>query len=270
VTGAYTRGDGVGSDDVVIKINGKVDTRTKFVYGEKVEFQFPNIAGLTKENGKFFPAMSMSIIKNGKDTVYNQQELLTEIENGTDLSPLTVQSEFFATLPFENNETYKALIKIKDKKGKGTFEYELPFTVQKNNLISVKPTNLTYSKIYLWDETDKIIMANKNINTDHLYVLIFEGVDGFVKTNTICYPALSTDIIDSKGNPILSKANVFESYKDSGVSYEKIKDQKITVELKFGSGVINNPCKFKASLTDLKSNNRIDVEADLEFLSYAH
>jgi hypothetical protein len=62
-TGAYSRGDGIGCEDVIIQINGDVDNRNEFIYGEKVKFIFNDITGLKRENGSVFPGLSMFIVK---------------------------------------------------------------------------------------------------------------------------------------------------------------------------------------------------------------
>ncbi len=266
-TGAFSKGDGLSCEDITIKINGKAEKRNTFTYGEKVEFNFENIAGLIEEGGKAFPAMSMVIIKNEKDTVFKEPNLLTDLEGGTDLKPLVLKASFISALPFENNEKYKVLIKITDKKSKGTFEYELPFTVQKNNFLKVNSKDITYSNIYLWDETDQYSVVSKEINMEHVYILILEGVNGLEVTDNNVYPILSTEIIDSKGDTILANPNTLEDYRASGVDIEKFKQAQLTVNLTFKPGKANNPCKLKASLTDQKSNKRLDTEAEIEVFS---
>ena len=137
ITGAYSRGDGIGSDDILIEINGTVENRNEFSYGEKVNIIFNNITGLKSIDDKTYPSLSMHIVKNETDTIFSNPNLLNSLNNGTDLSPIKLQANFSTGLPYKNNEKYKALIEITDKKGDGKFNYELPFTIKENDLLNI-------------------------------------------------------------------------------------------------------------------------------------
>ena len=134
-TGAHSRGDGIGVDDISIQISGESDNRNEFIFGEKVNLVFNNVSGLTNSNGKTFPGLSMYIVKNEKDTILSNPNLLKSLNNGTDLSPLQLRASFISALPNHNDEKYKVFVEITDKKGEGKFNYELPFTVKKNKLL---------------------------------------------------------------------------------------------------------------------------------------
>lgn len=262
-TGAYSRGDGIGCDDIKIQINGKIENRNNFINGEKVNFIFNNISGLTRENGKVFPGLSMFIVKNEKDTVLQYLDLFADMEDGTDLSPLQLQANFVSALPHEDNEKYKVFIKIWDKKGDGTFQYELPFSVEKNDFLKINSQNIGYSNIYLWDETKKLVVVNKEVNVENTLILVLEGLDGLEIVENKVFPSFSIDITDDKGNQILSNPNILEQYRNEGVDYDEFKSGQLPVTITFSSGQINNPCKLKASLTDLNSEKRIDISGEL-------
>ncbi|WP_439183833.1 hypothetical protein [Carboxylicivirga taeanensis] len=263
-TGAYSRGDGIGCDEIKIQINGKIENRNKFIYGEKLNIIFNNISGLTKENGNVFPGLSMFIIKNKIDTVLQHQDLLSKMENGIDLSPLQLQANFITALTNKNNEKYQVYIKIWDKKGKGTFQYELPFSVKKSELLKINASNIDYTNIYLWDKTQKMVVINKEVSVKSTLMLILEGLNGLEIVDNKVYPSLSINITDQKGNQILSNPNILEQYKNEGVNYRAFKNGQIPVTITFTSGQINNPCQIKASLTDLNSERRIDITGELE------
>ena len=133
ITGAYSRGDGIGIDDINIEINGKIEKRNEYVFGEKVNLIFNNINGLTKKENKTFPGLSMYIVKNEKDTVLSNPNLLKSLDNGTDLFPLQLRANFRTALPYQNEEKYKVFVNIWDKKGAGKVTYELPFTITEHD-----------------------------------------------------------------------------------------------------------------------------------------
>jgi hypothetical protein len=67
-TGAYSRGDGIGCDDVFIEINGIVEKRNEYVFGEKVNLIFNNISGLISLENKTYPGLSIHIVPVAQDT----------------------------------------------------------------------------------------------------------------------------------------------------------------------------------------------------------
>jgi hypothetical protein len=262
-TDAYSRGNGIGCSSVDMQINGAKEKRNVFIYGEKVFFTFNDVTGLTKKGGKFFPGLSLVIIKNGKDTVVAHADLLAELKQGTDLQPLQLQANFLSNLPFENQEKYKVCLKIWDKKGKGTFTYEMPFTVQENKLLQIKSMGLDYKEIYLWNESLKQVVTDKNLNTKNAYILILQGLSGMNDADGNVYPVFSIELTDRKGNKILSNPNVLEQYATSGVLSESVANGQLATIITFTPGQINNPCILRASITDKKSNKRIDIRSEV-------
>ena len=263
-TGAYSRGDGIGCGSIEMQVNGNQETRNVFIYGEKVFFTFNDVSGLTKKGGKAFPGMSLLIIKNGKDTVVSHADLLADVKQGTDLVPLQLQASFIANLPFDNQDKYKVHIRIWDKKGKGTFSYEMPFTIQENKVLQIKSRDVSYNRIYLWNESLKQVVTHKKLNAKNTYILILEGLSGMEEVDGKVYPAFSIDIADRKGNRILSNPNVLEPYATTGVPTENLAEGQLPVIVTFTPGQIHNPCTLRAALTDQKSNKRIDIQAELE------
>ncbi|WP_303317333.1 hypothetical protein Q4Q34_01370 [Flavivirga abyssicola] len=261
-TGAYSRGDGIGIDGVVIEINGETDNRNEFVFGEKVNLVFNNITGLTNLDGKTFPRLSMHVVKNEKDTVLFNPNLLKSLNNGTDLSPLQLQANFRTALPNRNNEKYKVFIEITDKKGDGKFNYELPFTIKENDLLDIKGDGIEYSTIYLWNETLKQPVFDNNVSSEHLFILILNDIQGLELTNEKVFPIFSLDLTDNNGNKILSNPNLLSAYEEVGVNPKDLKSQ-VTAKLTFAKGKINNPCRLNTKLKDKNSSKEINISTEL-------
>lgn len=261
-TGAYSRGDGIGVDDIAIEINGESDNRNEFTFGEKVNLVFNNVSGLTNLNGKTFPKLSMHIIKNEKDTVFSNPNLLKSLSNGTDLSPLQLQANFKATLPNQNNEKYKVFIEITDAKSDGTFIYELPFTVKQNDLLNIESNGIDFSTIYLWNETLKQPVFDTNVSSEHLFILILNDIEGLEVINEKVFPIFSLNIIDNKGNEIISNPNLLGAYEEVGVNPKELKSQ-VTAKFSFTKGIINNPCKLIAKLKDKNSEKEVYISTEL-------
>lgn len=264
VSGAVYKADGLGSNDVEMEVNGKSTTNNSFTFGDKVEFIFNDITGLTKKKGKTFPGMSMIVLKNGTDTLMNKNDMLSEQEDGTDLEPLYLKAYFIAPLPENESDKYMVIIKIRDEKGSGKIQYEMPFRVKNSSFLSIKSKEIEYSNIYLWNETQGRVVNDKTINQSDEYILIIEGLDGFDLIENNAFPATEIEIKDKKGEYILYVENVFESSSLLGVDHVGMKENQATVKITFTQGAINNPCHFKATIKDLKNpKKKVLIEADL-------
>lgn len=260
LTGASSRGNGLGSDDVQIEINGKTENRNTYVFGEKVNFIFNDIKGLKEIDGKTYPGMSIYIVKD-KDTLLSEDDLIDPLEDGTNLSPLLLKTHFIAALPITDN--YKVYINIWDKKGDGTFKFEMPFEVEENKIIDITASNLEYSTIYLWNESKQAPVLDKNIDINDNYILISEKVKGLKNIDGKVYPIFSIDIEDSKGNKILSDPNVLNQYETGGLNAEAFSAGQIPINISFTKGKIFNPCILTATLTDKNSTNSIHIKSEL-------
>lgn len=262
-SGAYSRGDGIGCDEVVIQASGKSGKKNHFVYGEKVNFVFNDVKGLKREGGKVFPGLSMFITKNEKDTVLAYPNLLDNLKEGTELSPLQLQANLIAALPYRNNEKYKVHINIWDRKGEGTFSYELPFAVEESKLLDIHSEGIDYTNVYLWNESLKQPVLKNEVNREDTLILILEGLHGLKVKNGNVYPVFSIDIVDNKGNWILSNPNVLSEYEQEGVKAENFTKGQLPVTITFSEGEINNPCKLRAILKDKNSDDQIEITTEL-------
>lgn len=262
-SGSYLRGNGMSCDDVRMLINGNSVFRSTFTQGEEVVFLFNNITGLEEHKGKVYPGLSLIIVKNGKDTVLSNRDLLADLKNGTNLKPLQLTARFRSMLPPDKGDTYKVCVNIWDKKGKGTIYYELPFTMKENKVLKVNTQNLEYTNAYLWDDTQKIVVVDKKIKSSNTYVLILEGLDGLKVMNERVHPAFSIAINDRAGNVILSESNVLEEHTSAGIAYEDFILSQFPVTINFTPGKINNPCTLNAVFSDLHSANKLSIEAQL-------
>lgn len=262
-TGAYYRSNGISCDEVAIEINGGNVSRNEFVFGEKVTLVFKNLRGLKKIKGKKYPKVSMYIIKNDRDTVLNRGNLLKDFNSGTVLEPLDLYADFIAALPNKNNEKYKALVVIKDRRGDGDFKYELPFTITDNSLLTITNDNIQYSNIYLWNETLKQPVIDSRINIKESYVLILDGIEGLLPIRNKVFPVFSIELVDNLNNKIISNPNLLSAYEISGVNPDDLKVQ-LTSKLSFSNGAINNPCTLTVNLKDNNSSKAILIRTQLE------
>ena len=233
ITGAFSKGDGIVCDAVLIQINSKVEKRTNFINGEKIEFLFKNVNGLKRKDGNLYPGLSMHVIKNEQDTVLKQLDFFANLKNGTDISILDLKVHFTGSFPSENNETYKVYMKIWDKKGDGTFSYELPFSVEENKLLTINTDKLSYNNIYLWNETKERVITDKNVNVKDKLTLILGGIEGLEIIDNKVFPSFSIELSDNKGTQIMVNDKLLKKYKVSGIEPATIKNGQLSVKIVF-------------------------------------
>ena len=262
MTGAYTRGDGIGCDDITIKINNKVKKDNEFNFGDKATFIFNNIEGLKRIDNKVYPGISMHILKNEKDTVLAIPNLMKNPDEGNSFSVLQIQAKFNARLPYQNNEKYKVVFEIWDEKGDGKFNYELPFTVKNNGLLSIKNEGFKYSVIYLWNTTLNKLVSDNNLSRQNKYAINLEDIEGLKEYDGNLFPIFSLEIVDNEGKKIISEPNLYSDYIEKGVSPELIKDH-FYIKFHFGRTEISNPCRLIGILKDKHSTNQVQISAKL-------
>lgn len=259
---AISQANGLESDDAIIEINNKIDSRNTFIYGENVNFLFNNVTGFIKKKDKSFPGMSIYITENETDTILSNPDLLSDINQGTDLNPLLLKANFTAALPHRNNENYKVHINIWDKNGDGIYTFEMPFIIKQSDLLNISESDFNYSSIYLWNETLETPVLNKNVNLEHSILLIIEGLEGFELKNENVFPVFSVDLEDNKGRKILSNPNLLSDFTSEGVSAKEVKEQ-IYAQLTFTKGFVSNPCTLRVSVKDIYSEKEINVTTEL-------
>lgn len=263
ITGATIQGKGLECDDISIEINGEIEKRNTYIYGEKVFFVFDDITGLKKEEGKVYPGFSMHVVKNEKDTVLVESNLLRNLENGTDLSPLQLRASLVTGLPYKNNEKYKLHLKIWDRKGEGTLSYKMPFQVKESDLLTIKSTEISYSAIYLWNESQNKVLKTHTVDKDDKLLLSLEKIEGLEEVNEKVYPSLSIELTGNDGKKIIANPNLFSANKN-GFNAKEFKEKQLPITIQFEKGQFFNPYQLKVVLSDTKSDKKIIITTALE------
>ncbi|MEA1785637.1 hypothetical protein U1E44_06020 [Arenibacter sp. GZD96] len=259
ITGAVSKGDGIGVDEVVVQSNGKEAKGNVFLFGEQINLLFQNVKGLKRIDNKNYPGMAIFVVKNERDTVLSNADIL---KDATDLNPLQLNTYFTAVMPHQHNEKYKVIVNIWDKKGDGKFYYELPFTVKGSDVHDIKSNGISYSTIYLWNETSNSVVFNDSIGIENDYMLFLEGVAGLETKNGKVFPVLSIDLRDANDHILISNPNLLETYATKGVDPHELRDQ-LRASFSFTQGDLVNPCTLTVILKDQLSSKEISVISKL-------
>ncbi|MDZ4752806.1 MAG: hypothetical protein SGI87_14410 [Flavobacteriales bacterium] len=263
VSGARTVGDGLECNDIVMEINGIPEKRKVFEYGEKLDLIFNDFDGFELKNGKHFPILSALILRDGKDTALFSENLLDNYQEGTDLNPLQLNAFFLLSFPYQNGEKYELQIVIKDAIGTGIFRYTQPFTIRRNDLLSVKTEGYSYSNVYLWNMSKETSVFSGVMDMKDQYAIMLEGLRSELRIGETVYPILSVELMDAEGVIVLADNNLLIHYEDSGVLYEDVFLEKLPITLSFNEGEVSNPCSLKLTLYEPGSSRKMEVNGEI-------
>jgi hypothetical protein len=262
LSGLFTTGDGLSCDNVYLSVNENKTDRNTFIYGEKFFVNFNNIEGFKKENDYVFPGMWLAIISNTGDTVLQSDDLYSDFKNGLKLSPLLLTSDITVAKPIKSKGEYTLIVKIWDKKGKGSFTAKLNFKVLSNEHILTEAVNVVYNEIYLFSkERDKVITDNKIKLNENTYI-IFEGLNGLKEENGMVFPGLSLKGTDSEGNMILDFNDLLADYTKSGLAISDFSNQLLS-HFKLPGSEFKNPLQCELTIWDKKSEARLKATLNL-------
>lgn len=261
-TGLITKGDGLSCDEVYLTINNEKTERTTFIYGEIFYFYFSNMEGFREENNNVFPGMVMWVTDEAGDTIFQTEDMYANYLNGMNISPLVLKANLTVGNPMHSNHEYTVFVNIWDKKDKGTFTAELPFTIIENEKISIEKNNISYDEIYLYSVDQDKAITDGVVSFNETAYLIFEGLSGFKEENGVVFPGLKFLAVDNTNAIIMDFADLFEAYNETGIGSADFKTQ-FYVTIKFTPGQVDNPIHCAATLTDKKGNASVTVTTDL-------
>ncbi len=227
------RPEGITSERIWLEVNDMEETRNTFTYGEQVKMLFNNVKGFTEINRKTYPAMSLTVIKNGKDTVNHNPRLLDAFSEGTELKPLLLHASVPMVFSHDKNDKYEWILHITDRKGQGRLAARMPFTVRPAAFCKVKNRNLSYTKAYLWDETDKKVVADGKINPEHTYKFYIEGLTGLQEKNQRIFPSFSVKLLNADKDILILKPGLLTKQYPDGMEAGLLAARPFIVKIRF-------------------------------------
>ncbi len=227
------RPEGITSERIWLEVNDMEETRNTFTYGEQVKMLFNNVKGFTEINRKTYPAMSLTVIKNGKDTVNHNPRLLDAFSEGTELKPLLLHASVPMVFSHDKNDKYEWILHITDRKGQGRLAARMPFTVRPAVFCKVKNRNLSYTKAYLWDETDKKVVADGKINPEHTYKFYIEGLTGLQEKNQRIFPSFSVKLLNADKDILILKPGLLTKQYPDGMEAGLLAARPFIVKIRF-------------------------------------
>ncbi len=262
VSGLTAYGDGLSCENVYLSVNGEKITRNSLIYGEEFYVNFNNIEGFKKENENVFPDMRLFVLNKTGDTVFQTNDLCSEFADGINKSPLLLTANLTVAAPIHSNNQYTLYVKIRDKKGTGTYTAKFDFRVNPGELIKIDGNKVTYNELYLFSrDRDKVILDNK-IRFDEDIYLLFEGLKGFREENGKVFPGLGIKAFDNDGKTILEESDLFGGYTETGITTSDFNSQVLS-KFKFTGSEVKNPINCEVTIWDKKSDAKIKATINL-------
>jgi hypothetical protein len=244
VIGLTTTGDGLSCSGVTLTNSEGNMNRNEFIYGEKLEIHFNDMEGFTLKGREAFPGMALTIVTKEGDTVLHNKDVYADYPDKIELSPLALTAFFTAANPLRSNRSYRLSIHIWDKKGKGTFDASLNFSVRQNPALKHRATHVKYGEIYLFDRQANAAVTTGRIAPEREVFLLFEGLNGFKEEN-----GKSDVVIEMHAKDNLGRVIIDEKDLTNGIPLDAaaLKGQ-IAPNFIIHDGQIENPVKLEVRI----------------------
>jgi hypothetical protein len=247
-------------------INGAPDSRNVFIKGEKVFFFFDDLEGFEKTDDLVFHEVSMTIVSVEGDTVTYGSSLSDVDGSGTDMSPLQTNVSFIANFPQHKAEKYIAHIKIWDvlSTGKAFIKYAFPFSIVENTVLDIKSKGITYQSICLISKANDFQLVKPEVTAPDKLKLVFDRLDGLAVEDGVVFPSMSMLVMNGVGDTVVYQDNTMEEYITDGMSHSFMSKGNISITIPIhGDGKLNNPYHIRVILSDLKSENSLEINSEL-------
>jgi hypothetical protein len=259
-TGLVTKGNGLSCEEVQLSIGEEAVSRNTIIYGENFKLNFHNIEGFEMIENHVFPGMKLVVTRENGDTVLLEEDLYSDMIEGTDQSPLLLKSSVTAANPIHSNGAYNLFVRIWDKKSDAFFTAKLEFTVVPNDQIQIDSNNLTYKEIYLYSQQRRSVIAdNVAYFNENIYIMV-EGLEGFVKEQEEVAVGMSMKIRDSEGNLIINEDDLLDR---SGVAYADLHAQ-LSANFILNGSQINNPVDCELFIWDKRGTGSMKISTVLQ------
>ncbi len=259
-TGLSSKGDGLSCDDVNLSSDGKRINRNEFIYGEQIKISLTNIEGFKMDNKTVYPGMSILVLAKNGDTVLYSADLYADYTDPIDMDPLTLTATLSVGNPIRSNKNYTLFLHTWDKKGKGTFDSELQFSVIPNPVLKLESAHASFDEIYLYDEVHNMGVTSNEIKQNQEILLLFNGLKGFKQQDGKCQAGLSMNATDAKGQVILAETDLL---KDQELEFASFSEQFVS-SFNLGNQKVVNPISLEVLLWDKLGNARILTKIDFE------
>lgn len=142
-------------------------------------------------------------------------------------------------------------------------EYSTSTGIKKDFLtgLTVKEDGLRVDEVYLTLDGEKSTVSEFELGSQG--VINFKGVDYWKVVDGKVFPGAAILVVDENNTTVMEEKDLFEQYKDAGVTLEQAKD--ITLSLTIGSPLKSGQnYTWKGRIWDRQTGKKIDVDMGLK------
>jgi hypothetical protein len=255
--GLVTKGFNLSCDGVTVSVDDKELGSNTLIYGQKIEFAFPNIDGFVRENGKAFPGMRLKVKNSAGEVVLSEEDMYKDYSSGIKEDPMTLFAKITLGNPIYSDDTYSIEVFIWDKKSKATFEAKMEIDLVSNEAISRVSDGIEAGEIYLFSENQKRVISNNEISEKEKVYLFVEEISGFEEFEGLVYPGFSVKITDANNNVLLDNPDLYVEYGDGVDAIEFQKE--IFMNFNVYGKDLKSPVKIEAVLWDKEGEGVLEI-----------
>jgi hypothetical protein len=253
-----TKGNQLSCEDVSVLLNGEKTGKTTFTYGQSISVYLDDLKGLVTESGKIFPAMDMFVTGKTGDTVLATRDLYSQYTDGISLSPVQLNARLVLASPIHSGSDYTVFVKLRDKKGNGSYDVKFPFSVKADDRLKIDAGKATYSELYMFSKTTGEAITDGKVKPGETFYLVIEGLKGFPVVNGKVFAGLSLKAISADGKTIVERNDLFEEINAQGINAEDF-GARLSASLKFNDNPIKNPVNCEFVLFDKNTDQKLSV-----------
>jgi hypothetical protein len=214
--------------------------------------------GFQRKNGEAFIGMRLLVLSKEGDTMIYNPDLYAEYDTPIKQTVLQLSATITAGRPMYSGGAYTALVHIWDKKGKGTFDATLNFTLKANKYIQTETSGISYKEVYLFnEETEKVITDNRVPENEQIRI-VFLGLKGFHAEEDSCSLGCSMIATSNSGRELFQAGDVTE-----GVRLHHATVNELIMPPYFSFSGRGMKVLFKTEIWDKTGNGRIKASVPL-------
>ncbi|MBK6836678.1 MAG: hypothetical protein IPG89_21445 [Bacteroidetes bacterium] len=209
------------------QIKGQDISVAEVPYGEEIILYLEGLEGFKEEQGKIACDGSMHIFNSKNEEIVKMEDLYKEsypkgvpIEMASNKLSLSMKCR----PPFEMNEKYKIVYKVKDKKSEAKIEITETFLITPAKGLTYKEDGLTSSGVYFFkNDLEEGVIADQKISAGDTVYAYIPGVMGAFEENGKVYPDASITLTNEFGDVLAEFKDMYGDYTKTGFSAEDFK-----------------------------------------------
>ncbi len=256
---------GLKADTTFLAIGNTLLATQDVMIGSEVDFYMEGIKGFTQKDGKGFPGCTMIILDKNLKALKTFDDLFAEYEEGVPIEDVRMMKVYLSVgAPIKPNDSYVWRIKVWDKQGKNSMQYDIPVNAKPaTDGVGIKttPKGLKAANVYA---RNRMPLQNREVKAGETITMVFDGMTGMkVSQEETVTLGLAMKLIDPDGTVMLEYTDLFKG--EDVVSAELA--GTLTSQITIGDPLeANTAYIWWIKIWDKNNSNSIESELKLEVI----